>query len=85
MYLAMMAISNGIASYKCGLIPFASTFLIFAGYCLPPIRLAALMKIRVLFLFSHDSAGLGGDGPTHQPVEMLETLRSSVTFLSIAT
>ncbi|KAJ4462385.1 putative Transketolase 1 [Paratrimastix pyriformis] len=72
----MMAICNGISSYRVGLIPFASTFLIFAGYCLPSVRLAALSSLRVLFIFSHDSVGLGGDGPTHQPIEMLETLRS---------
>lgn len=72
---AMGAISNGIATYK-GLIPFASTFLIFSDYMRPPIRLAALMNLHVIYVFTHDSIGLGEDGPTHQPVEQLASLRA---------
>jgi transketolase len=59
-----------------GLIPFGSTFFTFSDYCKPAIRLAALMKIRSLFIFTHDSVGLGEDGPTHQPIEHLMALRA---------
>jgi transketolase len=59
-----------------GLIPFGSTFFTFSDYCKPAIRLAALMKIHSLFVFTHDSIGLGEDGPTHQPVEQLMMLRA---------
>ena len=72
---AMGAISNGIATFK-GMIPFASTFLIFSDYMRPPMRLAALMKLQVIYVFTHDSIGLGEDGPTHQPVEQLASLRA---------
>jgi len=58
------------------LIPFGSTFFTFSDYCKPAMRLAALMKIRSLFVFTHDSIGLGEDGPTHQPVEQLMMLRA---------
>ena len=68
---AMGAAMNGIALYG-GLIPFGGTFLIFSDYLRPSLRLSALMKLRVIFIFSHDSIGLGEDGPTHQPVEHLE-------------
>lgn len=71
---AMAAIANGIARHG-GLIPYVSTFLIFSDYMRPAIRLAALMKQRVIFIFSHDSIGVGEDGPTHQPVEQLMSLR----------
>ena len=72
---AMGAISNGLATFG-GIIPFAATFLIFSDYMRPPIRLAALMKIQVIYVFTHDSIGLGEDGPTHQPVEQLANLRA---------
>lgn len=72
---AMGAISNGLATFK-GMIPFAATFLIFSDYMRPPIRLAALMKLQVIYVFTHDSIALGEDGPTHQPVEQLASLRA---------
>jgi transketolase len=71
----MCAAVNGMAAHG-GLIPFGSTFFCFADYCKPAIRLAALMKVRSLFVFTHDSIGLGEDGPTHQPVEQLMMLRA---------
>ncbi len=71
---AMGAIVNGLALYG-GYVPFGATFLTFADYMRPSIRLAALMKIRSLFVFTHDSIYLGEDGPTHQPVEHLWSLR----------
>jgi len=72
---AMGAILNGLTLHG-GLIPFGATFLIFSDYMRPPIRLAALMNIPVIFVFTHDSIGLGEDGPTHQPVEQLVALRA---------
>ena len=72
---AMGGAMNGIALYG-GLIPFGGTFLIFSDYLRPSLRLSALMKLRVIYIFSHDSIGLGEDGPTHQPVEHLESLRA---------
>ena len=63
----MAAIMNGLALYG-GLIPYGGTFLIFSDYCKPSIRLSALMGLRVIYIFSHDSIGLGEDGPTHQPI-----------------
>lgn len=71
----MGAILNGMARHG-GVIPFGSTFLVFSDYMRPSIRLAALMKARVIYLFSHDSVGLGEDGPTHQPIEHLAALRA---------
>ena len=71
----MAAIMNGLALYS-GLIPYGGTFLIFSDYCKPSIRLAALMGLRVIYIFSHDSIGLGEDGPTHQPIEQLTGLRA---------
>lgn len=71
---AMGAIANGMR--LCKLRPFTGTFLMFADYMRPAIRLAALMKLNVNFIFSHDSIGLGEDGPTHQPVEHLAALRA---------
>jgi transketolase len=70
----MGAIVNGLALSK--LRPFGSTFLIFSDYMKPPIRLAALMELPDIFIFTHDSIGVGEDGPTHQPVEQLVALRS---------
>ena len=71
----MGSILNGLAVHG-GLIPFGSTFLIFSDYMRPPIRLAALMGLHVIYVFTHDSIGLGEDGPTHQPVEQLASLRA---------
>ncbi|HEX6597885.1 MAG TPA: transketolase, partial [Gemmatimonadaceae bacterium] len=71
----MGAIMNGMALHK-GVIPFGGTFLIFSDYMRPPIRLAALMRQRVIYIYTHDSIGLGEDGPTHQPVEQLAALRA---------
>ena len=71
---AMGAIVNGMT--LCGLRAYGSTFLIFSDYMRPPIRLAALMELPAIFVFTHDSIGLGEDGPTHQPVEQLLGLRS---------
>lgn len=72
---AMGSIVNGMALHG-GVIPYSATFLVFSDYMRPPIRLAALMGLRVIFIFTHDSIGLGEDGPTHQPVEHLLALRS---------
>ena len=71
----MAATMNGMALYH-NLIPFGGTFLIFSDYCKPAIRLSALMGLRVIYIFSHDSIGLGEDGPTHQPIEQLSGLRA---------
>ena len=71
----MCAAVNGMAVHG-GLIPFGSTFFTFSDYSKPAIRLAALMKVRSLFVFTHDSIGLGEDGPTHQPIEHLMALRA---------
>ena len=71
----MCGIMNGIALHS-DLIPYGGTFLIFSDYCKPSIRLAAMMKKRVIYVFTHDSIGLGEDGPTHQPIEQLTSLRS---------
>lgn len=70
----MSAIMNGMALYK-GIVPFGGTFLTFSDYARNAIRLAALMKQRVIYVYTHDSIGLGEDGPTHQPVEQLPGLR----------
>ncbi|MEQ9638389.1 MAG: transketolase [Alphaproteobacteria bacterium] len=72
---AMAAAMNGMALHK-GVIPFGGTFLVFTDYCRPAIRLSALMGIRVVYVMTHDSIGLGEDGPTHQPVEHLAALRA---------
>ena len=71
----MASIMNGIALYG-GLVPYGGTFLIFSDYCKPSIRLSALMGLKVIYIFSHDSVGLGEDGPTHQPIEQLAGLRA---------
>ena len=70
----MCAMVNGMAAHG-GLIPFGSTFFVFADYCRPALRMAALMSAHSLFIYTHDSIGLGEDGPTHQPVEHLMSLR----------
>jgi len=72
---AMSGIMNGIALHS-NLIPYGGTFLIFSDYCKPSIRLSALMNQRVIYVMTHDSIGLGEDGPTHQPIEQLSNLRS---------
>ncbi len=71
----MAAVMNGLALYG-GIIPYGGTFLIFSDYCKPSIRLSALMGLKVVYVFSHDSIGLGEDGPTHQPIEQLAGLRA---------
>ena len=70
----MCAILNGIALYG-GFIPYGATFLTFADYGRNALRMAALMKLRSIFVFTHDSIGVGEDGPTHQPLEQTESLR----------
>lgn len=72
---AMGSILNGMAMYG-GVIPYGGTFLIFSDYLRPAIRLAALSKVKSIFVFTHDSIGLGEDGPTHQPIEQLASLRA---------
>jgi len=72
---AMSGVMNGLALHS-KIIPYGGTFLIFSDYCKPSIRLSALMKQRVIYVMSHDSIGLGEDGPTHQPIEQLSGLRS---------
>jgi transketolase len=71
----MAAAMNGMALHR-GIIPYSGTFLVFSDYCRPAIRLAALMGERVIHVMTHDSIGLGEDGPTHQPVEHLASLRA---------
>ncbi len=71
----MAAAMNGIALHG-GLIPYGGTFLTFSDYCRPAIRLAAMMEVRTIFVMTHDSIGLGEDGPTHQPIEQLAALRA---------
>ncbi len=71
----MGAITNGLAAHG-GTLPYDATFLVFSDYMRPPIRLAALMKLHVIHIFTHDSIALGEDGPTHQPVEHLASLRA---------
>jgi transketolase len=71
----MGSILNGMALHG-GLIPYGGTFLIFSDYMRPPIRLAAMMGLKVIYIFTHDSIGLGEDGPTHQPIEQLAALRA---------
>ncbi len=72
---AMSGIMNGLALHS-NFIPYGGTFLIFSDYCKPSIRLSAIMKQRVIYVMTHDSIGLGEDGPTHQPIEQLVALRS---------
>ena len=72
---AMCGVMNGLSLHS-NIIPYGGTFLIFSDYCKPSVRLAAMMKQRVIYVFTHDSIGLGEDGPTHQPIEQLTSLRS---------
>jgi transketolase len=78
----MGSIMNGMALHG-GLIPYGGTFLIFSDYMRPPIRLAAMMGLKVIYVFTHDSIGLGEDGPTHQPIEQLAALRAIPNFTLI--
>ncbi|MCX7984513.1 MAG: transketolase [Bacteroidetes bacterium] len=78
----MGSILNGIALYG-GFIPFGATFFVFSDYMRPPIRLAALMDLQVIYVFTHDSIFVGEDGPTHQPVEHLAALRSMINLVNI--
>ena len=79
---AMGAVMNGMALHG-GIIPYGGTFLIFSDYMRPAIRLAALMGQKVVYVFTHDSIGLGEDGPTHQPIEQLSTLRAIPNLLVV--
>jgi transketolase len=72
---AMASMMNGMALHR-GVIPYGGTFLIFSDYMRPAVRLAAIMKAHVIYIYTHDSIGLGEDGPTHQPIEQLSTLRA---------
>jgi transketolase len=76
----MAAAMNGLALHG-GIVPYGATFLVFTDYCRPAIRLSALMKQRVIYVMTHDSIGLGEDGPTHQPVEQLSALRAMPNLL----
>ena len=71
----MAGIMNGLALHS-NIIPYGGTFLIFSDYCKPSIRLSALMGLRVIYVMTHDSIGLGEDGPTHQPIETIPSLRA---------
>jgi transketolase len=72
---AMASMMNGMAVHR-GVLPYGGTFLIFSDYMRPAVRLAAIMKAHVIYIYTHDSIGLGEDGPTHQPIEQLSTLRA---------
>jgi transketolase len=72
---AMGSVANGMAAHG-GIIPYTATFFVFSDYMRPPVRLASLMELGVIFVFTHDSIGVGEDGPTHQPVEHLAALRT---------
>src|SRR5205814_7879805 len=76
----MTAAMNGMALHG-GVIPYSGTFLVFSDYCRPSIRLAAIMGLRVIHVMTHDSIGLGEDGPTHQPIEHLAALRAIPNLL----
>jgi transketolase len=78
----MGSIMNGMFLHG-GVIPYGATFLIFSDYMRPPIRLAAIMKLHVVYVYTHDSIGLGEDGPTHQPIEQLSALRAIPTMTVI--
>lgn len=80
---AMGAILNGLAYHGSGLVPYGGTFCVFAGYMLGAMRLSALSELGVIYVFTHDSIGLGEDGPTHQPIETLASLRSIPNMLVI--
>ena len=82
---AMAAILNGLAYHGSGLVPYGGTFLVFAGYMIGSIRLSALSELGVIYVLTHDSIGLGEDGPTHQPVETLANLRAIPNLLVMRT
>ena len=73
--MRMGSIVNGMA-YHGGILPFGATFLVFSDYMRPAIRISALSKLHSIWIYTHDSIGLGEDGPTHQPVEQLASLRA---------
>ncbi len=77
--LAMGAIANGIALHG-GLMPYIATFFVFSDYVKPMMRLASLMKLPVIYVYTHDSIGVGEDGPTHEPIEQLASLRALPNF-----
>jgi transketolase len=79
---AMGSVANGMAAHG-GVIPFTATFLVFADYMRPPMRLAAISNLKVIFVFTHDSIAVGEDGPTHQPVEQLVSLRAIPQLVTI--
>ncbi len=79
---AMCAALNGMAAHG-GVRPYGATFLVFADYCKPSIRLASLMKLPVIYVFTHDSIGVGEDGPTHQPIEHLAMLRGIAGLVTL--
>jgi transketolase len=79
----MAGILNGIALTSPGFIPYGATFLNFLDYMKPSLRLAALQKLRVIYVFTHDSIGLGEDGPTHQPIEQLASLRATPNVITL--
>ena len=79
---AMAGITNGLALHG-GVLPYAATFLVFSDYMRPALRLASMMGLREIFIFTHDSIGLGEDGPTHQPVEQIAGLRSIPNHICI--
>src|SRR3546814_11131643 len=76
----MAAAMNGMALHG-GVVPYGGTFLVFADYCRAAIRLSALQQQRVVYVMTHDSIGLGEDGPTHQPIEHLQSLRAMPNLL----
>ncbi len=78
----MTGITNGLALHG-GILPYAATFLVFSDYMRPALRLASMMGLREIFVFSHDSIGLGEDGPTHQPIEHIAGLRSIPNHICI--
>jgi len=80
---AMAAILNGLAYHGSGLVPYGGTFAVFAGYMVGAMRLSALSELGVIYVLTHDSIGLGEDGPTHQPIETLASLRSIPNMLVI--
>jgi transketolase len=78
----MTAIANGITAFGCGLRGYGATFFVFSDYCKPALRLAAIMNLPSMFFLSHDSFYVGEDGPTHEPVEQLASLRSMPNMLT---
>src|SRR3546814_3590654 len=76
----MAAAMNGMALHG-GVIPYGGTFLVFSDYCRPAIRLSAIQNARTIYVMTHDSIGLGEDGPTHQPIEHLAALRAMPNLL----